>query len=170
MKRWGGILGIVIALMPLLAVGCAGQADDVGVVKGKVAPDFSLPTLDGGADNLRNYRGRVVVLNFWATWCGPCRAEVPDLQAVYGELRERGLVVLGVNQGESRDKVKSFVREFGVSFPVVTDEAGTVGRTFGVRAFPTTFIIDKKGVIQEVIVGGPLSRTMIRRQVEGLLK
>jgi len=135
-----------------------------------VAPDFSLPALDGGAQNLRDYRGQVVVLNFWASWCGPCRAEMPDLQAVYSELRGRGFVVLGLNQSEPRDRVEGFAREFGLTFPILLDESRSVARQYGVRALPTTFMIDGGGVIRELIVGGPLTRTAIHRQVEGLLK
>jgi len=169
MERRGWFPGVLMAAVLLLVAGGCGPAT-IGAQKGNLAPDFSLVTLDGRAENLRDYRGRTVVLNFFATWCGPCRAEMPDLQAVYGELRDRGLVVVGVNQGESRQQVSAFAREFGLTFPIGLDEDQSIGRQYGVRAYPTTFIIDRQGVIREVIVGGPLTRSAVRRQVEGLLK
>jgi len=166
--RWGQVTLLALAIL-LLASGCGGMAA-VGSQKGNTAADFSLPTLAGGAGNLLDYRGKVVVLNFWASWCGPCRAEMPDMQIVYSELRDRGLVVVGVNQGEARDTVASFAREFGLSFPIFLDESQSIAGKYGVRAYPTTFIIGRDGVIRNVIVGGPLTRTAIRREVEGLLK
>ncbi len=170
MVRRGWLPGILaVAVVSFVVGGCAPVAG-VGSQKGSVAPDFSLLALDGGAGNLRDYRGRTVILNFFATWCGPCRAEMPDLQAVYSELRDEGLVVVGVNQGEKQDRVLAFAREFSLTFPILRDEDMSVGRKYGVRAFPTTFIIDSRGVIRNVIVGGPLTRSTIRRQVEGLLK
>ena len=165
---WLGGLWLV-AMLLLLAGGCAPE-NNIGTQKGNIAPDFSLATLDGGAENLRDYRGRTVILNFWASWCGPCRAEMPDLQAVYGELRGNNLVVLGVNQGEPREQVAAFAREFGLSFPILLDSNQEVGAKYGVRAYPTTFIIDSQGVIRDVVVGGPLTRTAVRRMVGGLLK
>ncbi len=160
---------VAVATLAFLAVGCA-PAGKTGTQKGSVAPDFSLPALVGEAQSLRDYRGHVVVLNFWASWCGPCRAEMPDMQVVYSELRDRGLVVLGVNQGEGGDQVKAFASEFGLSFPILLDVDRNVGATYGVNAYPTTFIVDGDGVIRQVIVGGPLSRMALRGMVEGLLK
>lgn len=169
MKRRLWVVGVwVAASLVFLAVSCQGTGS-VGSEKGKEAPDFSLPTLDGGADNLRNYRGRTVILNFWATWCGPCRAEMPDIQAVFAQMRDRGVVVLAVNQGESREKVAEFAREFGLTFPILLDENRSVGNQYGVRAYPTTLFIDKNGVVRQVTVGG-LTRAAILRQLEGLLK
>ncbi len=159
----------VVAALVLFALGCA-PGGETGTQKGSVAPDFSLPALVGEAQSLRDYRGHVVVLNFWASWCGPCRAEMPDMQVVYGELRDRGLVVLGVNQGEGRDQVQAFAGDFGLSFPILLDADRSVGALYGVDAYPTTFIIDTSGVIRQVIVGGPLSRMVLRGMVDGLLK
>ncbi len=160
---------IVLALaLVLLAEGCAPSS--VGGQKGSVAPDFSLSGLDGAAVNLSDYRGRTVVLNFFATWCGPCRAEMPDLQAVYGELHDHGMVLVAVNQGETREQVSSFAREFGLTFPILLDQDEATARLYGVRAFPTTVIIDGRGVVRDVVVGGPLTRTALRRMLEGMVK
>ncbi len=159
---------VLAAVLLLVAGGCA--LGGPGARKGEAAPDFSLPTLDGGADNLRNYRGRVVILNFWGSTCPPCRAEIPDLQATYAELRGRGLVVVGVNWGESGETAAALAREFGLTYPILLDGDLTVSGKYGVRSTPTTFIIDRQGVVRERITGGPLTRTAVRRLVEGLLK
>lgn len=166
--RMRAIALLALALVLALA-GCA-PGGSVGNQKGNVAQDFSLATLGGGAGNLRDYRGHVVVLNFWASWCGPCRAEMPDMQAVYSEMREQGLVVVGVNQGEPKEQVAGFAREFGLTFPILLDENQSIARMYGVRAYPTTFVLDRNGSIRNVIVGGPLTRTAVRNEVEGLLK
>mgnify|MGYP005864595621 CR=1 FL=1 len=162
-------LRAVVVLATLTALAGCGTKASVGTQQGDVAPDFSLPTLDGGATSLRDYRGRVVLLNFWLTWCGPCRAEMPDMQVVYEELRDRGFVVVGVNGGESRDKVEGFAQEFGLTFPILVDEERGVTSRYGVRGYPTTFIIDGDGVIQQVIVGGPLSRKLVHELVKEFL-
>ena len=162
------VLLSMLALM-LLPAGCL-PSGGAGIQTGRTAPDFSLAALESGAGSLSDHRGRTVVLNFFATWCGPCRAEMPDLQAVQMEMRDRGVVVLGVNQGESREEVKDFAQEFGLTFPILLDQDMATGRKYGVRALPTTLVIDGRGVIRQVVVGGPLTRTALRRMLEGLTK
>lgn len=155
-------LALVISL-----VGCRPAA---GTQVGKVAPDFSLSALESGAESLSDYRGRTVVLNFFVTTSAPCRAEMPDLQAVHMDLRDRGLVVLAVNQGETREAVKALVQEFGLTFPILLDPDTETGRKYNVKALPTTLIIDRHGVIRQIESGGPLTRTALRRLLEGLIK
>jgi cytochrome c biogenesis protein CcmG, thiol:disulfide interchange protein DsbE len=161
---------LVASVLLLAAGGCSLFPASVGAKKGNVAADFSLSTLDGDAASLRDYRGRVVILNFFATWCGPCRAEMPDMQAIYGELRDRGLVVVAVNQGEAEESVTAFAREFGLTFPLLLDSDLAIGKMYAVRGYPTTVVIDRKGIVRDVIVGGPLTRTALHRLVDGLLK
>ncbi len=159
---------VFVAATTLVAAGCGLGGPGSG--KGDVAPDFSLPVLGGGADNLRNYRGHVVILNFWGSDCLPCRAEMPDLQATYTELRGRGLTVVGVNRGEPLASAAALAQEFDLTFPILLDEDLAVSAKYDVRSTPTTLIIDRQGVIRERILGGPLTRTEVRRLVEGLLK
>ena len=161
------LLAGLAVLLVLSAAGCAPAS--AGTQKGQAAPDFSLPALGGGTVSLRDFRGRAVVLNFFATWCGPCRAEMPDMQALYAELQDRNLVVLGVNQAESEELVASFADAFALTFPIGLDSGREVGGLYGVRAYPTTVIIDGDGVIRRTIVGGPLSASVLRARVEGLL-
>ena len=135
---------------------------------GHVAPDLSLPTPEGETLSLRDLRGQVVLLNFWATWCPPCRAEMPALQDAYDALRAEGFVVLGVDQLETPGQVTAFVERFGITYPQVIDETGQTSRAYGVFSIPASFFIDREGVIQKV-VPGPLNLPQITVEVRALL-
>ncbi len=136
---------------------------------GFLAPDFTLETLDGKTMTLSNLRGQVVVINLWATWCPPCRAEMPALERVWNDYRDQGLVILAVNQRESAARVGAFVEELGLTFPVLLDPNGTVGARYQLRAYPTTFFVGRDGVIQDVVLGGPMAETLIASKVTALL-
>jgi peroxiredoxin len=140
--------------------------------EGFLAPAFELETLDGGAMSLADHEGQVVVLNLWASWCPPCRAEMPALQSLYEEYRDQGLVVLAVNMTyqDSAVAAAEFVAEFGLSFPVLLDQTGLVGNLYRMRALPSTFFIDRQGVIRNVIVGGPVSEITLQSMVAELLE
>jgi len=122
-------------------------------LKGHPAPDFTLQTMTGEPLALSDLRGKAVVLNFWATWCPPCRAEMPELQAAYTAYAPGGLVVLGVNQAEDRATVRAFLDELGLTFPVVLDTQYEVADRYSVNSLPTTFFIDRDGVIRDIVVG-----------------
>jgi peroxiredoxin len=140
--------------------------------EGFAAPDFNLEQLGGGEVRLSDLRGQVVLVNLWASWCPPCRAEMPALQAVYEENRARGLEVLAVNttyQDREADAA-AFVQEFALSFPILWDRSGAVSRQYQLQALPSTFIVDRQGVIRRVIIGGPMSEATIATSVESLLQ
>jgi len=140
--------------------------------EGFLAPDFTLDSLSGAPISLSDMRGKAVVLNLWASWCPPCRAEMPAIQRVYQENHERGLEVLAVNMTaqDNLAAVEKFVQEFNLTFPILLDPSGEVGNTYLMRALPTTFFIDQEGVIQRVIVGGPMSEVTLQSTVEQLLE
>jgi len=117
------------------------------------AVDFSLEDLAGGETALSSFTGKVIFLNFWATWCGPCRAEIPSMEQLYVELRDEGFTILAVNSQEAVNQVSNFVKETGMSFPVLLDGTGRVGAAYSVRAIPTTYIIDPQGAIRGRMVG-----------------
>ena len=119
------------------------------------APGFTLADLAGEPVSLEGLKGSPVLLNFWATWCGPCRDEMPYLQDVAQDerWRKQGLVVLAVNQGESHGTVSAFMQDKGYTMTVLLDEAGTVGKLYAVRGIPTTFFIDENGIIRDIKVG-----------------
>lgn len=139
---------------------------------GFLAPDFTLGSMAGKEFTLLDLRGSVVVINFWASWCPPCREEMPDLREVYQEERERGLEILAVNvtYQDNLSDAEEFVAEYGLPFPILLDTRGEVANLYLMRALPTTFFVDRSGVIRKVIVGGPMSSTTLRTTVGTLLE
>lgn len=124
------------------------------------APDFTLATLDGRAQKLSDLRGKVVLINVWATWCPPCRAEMPAIQTSYAHLREQGFIVLAVNLQEDPRTVAAFMQQYGLSFPALLDLDGQVSATYQARVLPSSFFVDKRGVIRAVY-RGPMPRSVI---------
>lgn len=134
---------------------------------GFFAPDFTLTTTDGERMQLSALRGRPVILNFWATWCPPCRAEMPALEALWQSNKSTDLLVLGVDQGESAATVERFARgTVGTTFPLLLDTRREVGAEYGVRALPTTVFIDAEGRIRDIKVGGPLNLATLSGAVD----
>jgi len=117
------------------------------------ARNFTLPLLNGGSASLSDYRGKVVILNFWATWCPPCRAEMPSMETLYQRYNNRELEMLTVNLRENAGTVRRFIQSNGYTFPVLLDADGRVGASYGVEAIPTSFIIDRQGKIIGRLVG-----------------
>jgi thiol-disulfide isomerase/thioredoxin len=109
--------------------------------------DFTLPLLDGSRRTLSAYKGKVVFLNFWATWCPPCRQEMPSMETLYQRYRGRGLEFLAVDIQETGEEVRAFISQNGLTFPVALDLEGTVAADYGVYAIPSTFIIDRDGYV-----------------------
>jgi peroxiredoxin len=120
---------------------------------GRALPDFNLPDLDGKMVRLSDYRGRPVLINFWATWCPPCRAEMDDLEAFYYDHQKEGLMILAVNSGESRDIAAEFAQELGLSFTVLLDEDFTISDQWLINSLPTSILVDRDGVVQVIHVG-----------------
>ncbi len=154
----GKVFKIMTALMLVmvftLGLGLAGcSSSETAPEVGKLAPEFQLSNLDGEPVSLSDFRGQPVLVNFWASWCGPCRYEMPFLQRIHEEQAVNGLVVLGVNLEESPDEVREFTAEFGLSFTTLLDSRQEVGLMYNVRAIPTTLLIDENGVIQDRKVG-----------------
>ena len=110
------------------------------------APDFILKTLEGKQVSLNSFEGKVVILNFWASWCGPCKAEMPSIESLYNKTKDLNIVILAVNLGESESTVKSYIDSNNFSFTVLLDTDKTVGTEYGVRSIPTTYILDKNGM------------------------
>jgi cytochrome c biogenesis protein CcmG/thiol:disulfide interchange protein DsbE len=165
--RWN-ILIIVLLIAGLAWIWVnrlpAGDASAAGVLPpapavGHPAPDFSLTTAAGQTFKLSELRGTPVVLNFWATWCPPCRAELPELQAASQRLAGQ-VAVVGVNQAETPAEVQSFVEKLGLSFTIPLDQSADVSRLYRVRSLPTTFFIDRSGIIRQMQIGPVTEATL----------
>ncbi len=127
----------------------------IGIKKGYTAPDFELLNLDDEPVKLSDFAGKKVILNFWATWCPPCRAEMPHMEKFYTD-HEKDVVVLAVNltnTEKNRANVSDFIEDFGLTFPIVMDEEGDVSSSYQVVAYPTSYIIDSQGIIQNIYQG-----------------
>lgn len=127
-----------------------------GLNKGNVAPDFTLQTSDGKTVKLSDFRGKKVILNFWATWCPPCRAEIPDMEKFYEANKDKNVVILGVNLTQAEktpESVPQFMKDNKMTYPILMDTKGLVGDQYQISAIPTSFILDTQGVIHEVITG-----------------
>jgi peroxiredoxin len=120
------------------------------------APDFTLEDMDKRKFSLKDYRGKVVLLNFWATWCPPCRREMPSLERLHQKFKGKDFVVLALNQMEDGDKVFTFTGDLGVelTFPIIFDKDSSVSRAYGVQGLPTTYVVDKKGNVRFRAIGG----------------
>ncbi|MBI5964497.1 MAG: TlpA family protein disulfide reductase [Chloroflexi bacterium] len=139
---------------------------------GFAAPNFTLKTPDGTSYTLAELRGQAVLINLWATWCPPCRAEMPAIERMYQEYKDQGFIVLGLNMTYQDDplKVAPFTQEYSLTFPILLDETGDVADIYQLRSLPTSLFIGRDGIIQEVIVGGPMSEALLRTRIEQILK
>jgi cytochrome c biogenesis protein CcmG/thiol:disulfide interchange protein DsbE len=135
------------------------------------APDFTLDDLNGKPITLSDLRGKVVVINLWASWCAPCRAEMPAIDTVYRKYQARDLVVLGVNTTfqDTESDARAFVQNLGVTFPLLFDRDGLTSKRYRLQAMPTTFFVGRDGVIRDIVFGGPMSEALIASKVEKLL-
>jgi len=139
---------------------------------GFAAPDFSLNSPDGKTYSLSEFRGQAVLLNLWATWCPPCRAEMPAIEKMYLEYKENGFIVLAINMTYQDDPlaVVPFTKEFGLTFPILLEETGATAALYQLRSLPSSFFINRDGIISEVVIGGPMSETLLRTNIEKIIK
>jgi len=143
------------------------ESDEIGLERGEIAPDFDVTTLDGEQAKLSDYRGERVMLNFWATWCPPCRAEMPDMQKLY---EEEDVIILAVNMTaseSSEEVVAEFVDDFELTFPIPMDQDGDLLETFQIVAYPTSYMIDSNGRIQFVSLGA-MNHEQMLQQLESM--
>jgi len=141
MKRYGIILFTTIFFL----AGCVAGRSVIS--PGEPAPDFKLKDLRGNEVSLSDYQGKIVLINFWASWCLPCTSEMPALQRLYSRLKDEGFVILAVGVDDDKESLSSFATQYGLSFPIVIDETGEVKKTYGVRGVPESFYVDRSGRI-----------------------
>ena len=143
----------------------------IGPLVSQQAPKFTLNNLEGKQVKLGDYLGKVVILNFWASWCIPCKEEMPLIQSAYEKYRDHGLVVLGVNMTDLDDRkaIDKFVQETGVTFPIVLDESGSVSNDYRVISIPTSFFIDQTGIIRHFQMGA-MNAKQLQDYLDEMLK
>jgi peroxiredoxin len=149
LKRWlfmGGIVALAGVLAWMALPGPAGK-----VAVGDMAPDFALPDLKGVEQHLP--KGKVVLLNFWATWCPPCRKEIPSMADLDNQMRDKGLAIVAASVDKDGDQLTGFVREYSVPFEVLHDADASVSRRYGVFRYPETFLIDRSGKVRFHLIG-----------------
>ncbi len=159
------VIVLLVALVGLPAFDGWSMGSRVSAV-GMQAEDFQLADPDGKTRSLSQYRGKIVLVNFWATWCKPCTTEMPAMQAIYNKLRDKGFVVLAVNELEDDAKVREHIKQYGHTFPVLMDRSNKVANQFGVFGLPVSVFIDEKGVVQEYIKGGLLTEDKINQTIQ----
>lgn len=150
----GVVVAIIVALVLLLIAGQRQKFEPV--LEGRTAPDFTLPDLKGKIYKLSDYKGKVVFVSFWATWCKPCEEEMPSMQIMYQVLKKSypdfELLAVSVDSKEA-DVVESFVKKYGITFPVLHDKKGRIKEIYKTTGVPETFIIDQNGIIAEKVWG-----------------
>ena len=152
---------LLILFFGLLLVSCSASEKR----NSKKAPDFSLKTTDNRIVKLSDYKGKIVIVNFFATWCPPCRTEIPDFVKFYKENKGKGVVIIGIAVGSKLEDVKKMIKEFKINYPVCISD-GKVEREYGgIVGVPTTFIIDKNGNIYKKLIG-----MMKKKQLEEILE
>jgi cytochrome c biogenesis protein CcmG/thiol:disulfide interchange protein DsbE len=169
------VICVLLGLFALLAYGLASNEPDRGVEQAlsrgdtEAAPELELPQLGGGGSrSLADYRGQVVVLNFWASWCKPCRTESPLLERWHRRMSARKGTVLGVDMLDITEDAQAFVDRYGLTYPMLKDSDGHGIETFGVVQYPETFVLDRRGRITAVR-RGPVDERFMRAEVEPLL-
>jgi peroxiredoxin len=155
---------ILVILAALIISGCGGSTTTTGngtpaiaPVVGARAPDFTLPTLDGETIILDELRGQPVILNFWATWCGYCRYQMPFLQAA-SEEKVNEMEFIGINIRENTDKVRQVIEYEGTDYTIALDSDGAIANSYNVRPIPATFFLDEQGIIQKIKIGAFMSQ------------
>jgi len=140
--------------------------------QGFLAPDFELKTPTGESVKLLDLRGQAVLVNLWATWCPPCRAEMQTIEKVYNEYKDQGFTVLAVNMTyqDSQLEIMPFVNEQGLTFPILLDETGDMANAYQLQSLPSSYFINRDGIINEVVIGGPMAEALLRTRIEEILK
>ena len=140
--------------------------------QGFLAPDFELQTTTNETIKLSDLRGQAVLVNLWATWCPPCRAEMPAIEKIHKEYKDDVLVVLAVNMTyqDTFANIAPFIDEYSLTFPILLDTNNSVGSAYQLRSLPSTFFVDRDGIISEVVIGGPMAEALLRTRVEQILK
>ena len=166
------ILGFVWILVSADTSGTSTVGKISAPQQGFPAPNFELKTPQGETVRLSDLRGQAVLVNLWATWCPPCRAEMQTIERVYNEYKDQNFTVLGVNMTYQDEPLEiiPFVNEQKLTFPILLDDTGEMASAYQLKSLPSSFFIDRAGFINEVVIGGPMAEALLRTRVEQILK
>lgn len=174
------LFGPIILLLAGLAwvwmtrtVGYAQSQDLLAAPQeGFIAPEFTLSGLNATEFTLSEFRGRPIVINFWASWCPPCRAEMPAFQQAYHEFLSKDLIIIGINatNQDQLTAVEEFIKINKLTFPILLDRSGSVSSSYNLYSLPTTIFIDRSGTIQKIIIGGPIPTALLRVEIDNLFE
>jgi peroxiredoxin len=166
------LLGLVWIFLSTDKTGASTAGRIPAPQTGFLAPDFELKTQQGESIQLSDLRGQAVLVNLWATWCPPCREEMATIEKIYDEYRDRGFTVLAVNTMNQDDSlaIMSFVHEHGLTFPILLDESGTMANAYELKSLPSSYFIDRAGMIKDVVIGGPMAEALLRTRVADILR
>jgi cytochrome c biogenesis protein CcmG/thiol:disulfide interchange protein DsbE len=159
---------ILVPSLIIIGLGIVLIRGDQGQVSSGMAPTFRLPLYDGGVFDLEEQRGKVVLINFWASWCGPCRSEAAELNAVWDTFRNRDFAMVGIGYLDNERDARAFLAEFGVEYPTGHDDRSVIARAYRIRGVPETFILNRRGEIAHVIIA-PTTISVLRPLIEQLL-
>lgn len=165
------VLGIMLFFM-LRSSAASSQTDEFSTIPAKVeypAPQLRLKDLSGNSVSLTDYSGKVVLVNMWATWCPPCKAEMPTLEAFYEKYKNDGFVIVGINDGETRDLVEPFVSEHNLTFPIWLDEHYASEKAFNTANLPSSYVIDRQGTVRLMWIGA-ISARVLEKYVPDVIK
>jgi thiol-disulfide isomerase/thioredoxin len=171
-----GLLAVVLIGI-LVIQGCTpssqsitnnGQEATAGMNVGEPVPNFTLVDLEGNQISLGDFRGKTVFVNFWTTWCPPCRAEMPEIEAIHQEYKDKDVVVIGIAIMEPEDVVRQYVEQGSYSWTFVLDDSGKVASDYRVTVIPTSFFIDQAGIIQAANIGGMAKQAMENKLAEAM--
>jgi len=166
-KRLIGLGLFILTIFVLFLV--AGPLFSQNGLIGKPAPDFTVTSLDGKTISLDSLKGKVIILNFWATWCPPCRAEIPEFVQFYRDFKKKGVVIIGLGVNDSDASLQKFSKKNQINYPVANDKRNRVSSLYGrIRSIPTTFVIDVKGIIRDIRIGG-IDKKELSKMVEPYL-
>ena len=150
-KCYAIIFGFALLVGGFLLYGCDSKSGKV--VIGREAPNFTYRGLDGETGELKDLKGKVVILRFWADWCPYCAVEMPIIEKFYGRMKDNDFIVLAVNVKQSESVARAFVKKLNLSYPIALDQKGKITEQYEVKGIPINFIINKEGVLKEVLVG-----------------
>ena len=158
----------ILCLLPAACTREKGGEATGGIIIGSKAPDFSMISLSGQQISLKDLRGQGVLVNFWATWCYPCREEMDDLKAAYEKYKDQGIVILGIDMKEGEEMVRKFTDSYKITYPILIDTDGKVSDAYNVFGIPSSFFIDREGIIRDIILG-EMNQDSINNKIEKLI-